>query len=412
MPNRLPQRFIVEVISSLIGLILFALALLALHRALGKFHYYHVLQHLHAIPGRQIALALLLTVISYLVLTAYNHLAVSYVRHPLPGGRITLASFICYAFSNSVGISLLTGGSLRYRFYSAWGLSGEEISWIVAFTSATLWLGILTLAGFLFLFLAPKLSLPAVFPLSPRLLGVILLIPVGLYLLACWFRRVLRVKSWEFTFPSLRLAIMQLLIGAIDWALAGSILFILLPSVASLSFGTFLSIYLLAQAVGLISNVPGGLGVFETLMLLFLKEIPAPELLATLLVFRGIYYLFPLGVATVLLGGLEILERRTVLRRIGTLAGHWASVLAPPVLAAATLVAGAILLFSGATPAVPQRLGWLHGVVPLSLLEVSPFLGSLTGAALLLLARGLQRRLDGAFLMTVALLAGGSSFRC
>jgi len=409
MPDRLLLRkFSVEVIS----LTLFAAALFWLHHALGEFHYRQVLQHLQSISRRRISTAFLLTALSYLVLTAYDHLAIAYVQHPLPRGRITLASFISYSFSNTVGISLLTGGSLRYRFYSAWGLSTEEVARVLAFTAGTFWLGIFTLGGALLVVLPP--DLPSLGVLSPSLfrgIGVILLTLVGFYLLAAFrYRRPLRMKSWEFTLPGMRLAVLQLLVGVLDWALAGSTLYILLPPAAHLSLGDFLGLYLVAQTAALISHVPGGLGVFETLIVLFLPDIPAPQLLGTLLIFRGIYYLLPLGAATVLLGGIEVMERRTVLRRIGTLAGHWTSVMAPPVLSAATLVAGAILLFSGATPAVPERLRWLREIVPLPLLEVSHFLGSLTGAALLILARGMQRRLDGAFHLTVGLLIAGIFF--
>lgn len=413
MPDRLLSRKIpVQTFSSLIGVIFFVAALYALHHALGDFHYHQILQHLQAIPGRHIWLALALSALGYLVLTAYDHLAMVYVRHPLPRGRITLASFISYAFSNTVGISIVTGGSLRYRFYSAWGLTAEEIARVVAFTAATFWLGIFTLGGLLFLVLPPELpSLGVLSPFSLRGIGVILLILVGYYLFAtARYRRPLRVKSWEFALPSLRVAVRQLLLGALDWALAGSVLYVLLPSGAGLTLGDFLGVYLLAQSGALISHVPGGLGIFETLIVFLLPEVPAPELLGALLIFRGVYYLLPLAVATVLLGGIEVVERRTVLRRIGTLAGRWASGMTPPVLAAATLVAGAILLFSGATPAVPERLRWLHEVIPLPLLEVSHFLGSLTGAALLLLARGLQRRLDGAFFLSVGLLLAGIFF--
>lgn len=413
MPNRsVLRKILAQFFPILISLLFFAAALYALHRALGEFHYHQVLHHLQTVPVWRILLALLLTCFGYLVLTAYDHLAVAYVGRPLPRGRITLASFISYAFSNTIGFSLLTGGSLRYRFYSSWGLSSEEIVWVVAFTVGTFWLGIFTLGGGLFLALPPHPpSLSFLPPAAVRSIGAVLLLVVLLYLYASVrHRRPVQVRSWEFSFPTWRLAALQLLVGALDWTLAGSVLFVLLPDAAGISLADFLGIYLLAQTAALISHVPGGLGVFETLIVSLLPEIPAPQLLATLLIFRGTYYLLPLGVATLLLAGVEVFERRTALRRIGTLAGRWASVLAPPVFASATLVAGTILLFSGATPAVPERLRWLRELLPLPLLEVSHFLGSLTGAALLVLARGLQRRLDGAFHLTVGLLVAGTVF--
>lgn len=413
MPNwSVPRKIRAQFFPILISLLFFAAALFALHRALGEFHYHQVLHHLQTVSGRRVMLALLLTCFGYLVLTAYDHLAVAYVGRCLPRVRITLASFVSYAFSNTIGFSLLTGGSLRYRFYSSWGLSPEEIVRIVAFTICTFLLGIFTLGGALFLAAPPHPASLSFLPsASVRSIGAVLLLVVLLYLYASVRqRRPFQVKAWEFSFPNWRLAALQLLVGTLDWALAGSVLFILLPDAAGISLAEFLGIYLLAQTVALISHVPGGLGVFETLIVSLLPEIPAHQLLATLLIFRGTYYLLPLGVATLLLAGVEVSERRTVLRRLGTLAGRWASVLAPPIFASATLVAGTVLLLSGATPAVPERLRWLRELVPLPLLEVSHLLGSLTGAALLVLARGLQRRLDGAFHLTVGLLVAGIVF--
>ena len=122
--------------------ILFATALWVLHGALRQFHYQHVLAQLKAIPTSRVLTAMALTVLSYLVMTVYDHLAIIYIRHPLPPGKVTLASFISYAFSNTIGLSLLTAGSIRYRLYSAWGLSTEEIARLVSFTALTFWLGI------------------------------------------------------------------------------------------------------------------------------------------------------------------------------------------------------------------------------------------------------------------------------
>ena len=160
MPVRLlPRKIPGKGLSSLLGLLLFAAALFALQHALGEFHYHQVLQQLQSIPTARVYLGLVLTVFGYLVLTVYDHLAIAYVQHPLARGRVTLASFISYAFSNTIGFSILTGGSLRYRFYSAWGLSAKEVAQVLIFTISTFWLGILTLGGALFLALPPTLPL-------------------------------------------------------------------------------------------------------------------------------------------------------------------------------------------------------------------------------------------------------------
>jgi phosphatidylglycerol lysyltransferase len=168
---------------------------------------------------------------------------------------------------------------------------------------------------------------------------------------------------------------------------------------------------MLAQAVGLLSYVPGGLGVFETAILLLLSDkVEKSAIISSLVLYRFIYYLLPFGLATSLLAVHELASKRRVLRRLGVAFGKWSSVVTPHVLAATSFVAGAILLFSGALPAKRGRMDWLGDFLPLPAIELSHFLGSLAGAGLLILARGLQRRVDAAYHLTVALLGLGAIF--
>ena len=396
----------------LLALLLFGAALWFLHGALGKYRYHDILRQFNAIPVNKVGLALFLTVLSYVVMTAYDRLAVIYIDHPLNKSKISLASFISYAFSNNIGLSLLTSGSIRYRLYSAWGLTGEEIAKVVGFTVLTFWLGIIAVSGVVFL--AVPLAMPSVANLpdiSVRLLGCLCLAGVIGYLLLIRFRQMpFRWREWELALPGPRLALAQLAVGALDWILAGSVLYVLLPADAQISFFQLLGIFLLSQVAALISHVPGGLGVFESFVLLLTPGVTPDALIGSLLVYRAIYYLIPLVVATGLLGGVEVFLKRTAVASVARLVGRWASVLVPQLLAAEALVAGAILLFSGAIPTVPDRLEWIKDILPLSIMEISHFLGSLAGAGLLLLARGLQRRLDAAYLLTAAFLAAGSLF--
>ncbi|WP_020677786.1 bifunctional lysylphosphatidylglycerol flippase/synthetase MprF [Geopsychrobacter electrodiphilus] len=396
----------------LMVLVLFIAALWVLHGVLRQFHYHQVVVQLRAIPASQVLAALGLTILSYLIMTAYDQLAVHYIRHPLPKGKVALASFVSYAFSNTIGLSLLTAGSIRYRLYSAWGLSTEEIARLVTFTVLTFWLGIVTVGGITFV--TEPLALPVLEHLSihsARPLGLLFCGLVVGYLLVIFMRNSpFRFRNWELPLPTLRLAGAQVLIGALDWALAGSVLFVLLPTHAKLSFPQFLAIFLLAQVVALISHVPGGLGVFESMVLLSAPEIPADVLLGAMLIYRAIYYLLPLMLAALLLGGNELLQRKRLIKQAAQLAGRWGGVIIPQLLAATTLVSGAVLLFSAATPALPERLHWLQDFLPLPVIELSHFLGSLVGVGLLLLARGLQRRLDAAYLLAAVLLVAGSAF--
>jgi len=410
MSSSTPTSTTVHRLLPLIAIVLFSAALWVLHDALRQYHYHHVLAQLRATPPSQVLIALGLTALSYLVLMSYDHLAVSYIRHPLGATKVSLSSFISYAFSNSMGLSLLTAGSIRYRLYSAWGLSTEEIARLVAFTVLTFWLGIATVGGIVFL--VEPLNMPVLRHLSMpsvRPIGLLFATLVICYLLAVSFRqKPLHLRNWVLPLPTMRLAWTQLLIGSLDWVLAGSVLFVLLPEATRPSLLQFLGIYLLAQVVALISNIPGGLGVFESIILLSTPGIPADALVGSMLIYRGIYYLLPLTLAALLLGGTELLQRRSRITQALQQAGQWVSVLAPHLLAATTLVSGAVLLFSAATPAVPGRLHWLKGFLPLPVIELSHFLGSLVGVWLLLLARGLQRRIDAAYVLTAILLGTGS----
>ncbi len=412
MVPKVKQSTLAHQLLPLVVLILFTAALWVLHDALRHFHYHQVLAQLRAIPASRVMAALGLTILSYLVMTVYDRLAIAYVGRPLEAGKVALASFISYAFSNTIGLSLLTAGSIRYRLYSAWGLSAEEIARLVTFTVMTFWLGIVTVGGAIFL--VEPLAMPALGHLSihsARPIGLVFTVVVAGYLLVVMLRKdPLRIRNWELAIPSPRLAGAQLLLGALDWILAGSVLFVLLPAHSGLAFSQFLGIFLLAQVVALISHVPGGLGVFESMILLSAPDIPADALLGSMLIYRGVYYLLPLALAALLLGGNELLQRKSLIKQAAQLAGRWGGVIIPQLLAATTLVSGAVLLFSAATPALPDRLHWLKDLLPLPVIELSHFLGSLVGVGLLLLARGLQRRLDAAYLLTAVLLGAGSAF--
>ncbi len=399
-----------QTISPLIGVVLFAAALWILHGELHAYHLNDILGYLHAVPRLSIASAALLTVLSYLTMTFYDFLALKYIERPLHPLRTAFASFIGYAFSNSVGFSMLAGASVRFRLYSSWGLSGLEISKIIAFCTVSIWLGFLTLGGIIFI-LEP-LSIPAALHLpftTAHPIGFLLLIPVLAYLLLSMRRKEpVTIRGLILSLPRPKLFFAQTAIAMIDWVLAGAVLYMLMPEGLALSLPVFLGIFLFAQLAGLISQIPGGLGVFETVIVVFLSQsAPGAALVGSLIIYRIIYYLLPLLVAAMLLGIQEILERRRLLTRGVVILSQLLQPLVPPVLALLTFMGGLVLLVSGAMPSVPDRLAWIRRFIPLPVIEVSHFLGSLAGLGLLLLARGLQLRIDAAYYLTSGLLVIG-----
>jgi phosphatidylglycerol lysyltransferase len=404
---------LLHIAGPLLSLVLFALSLWVLHRELKAYHIQDIIRDFQELPAGRLMPGMIFTLLSYFVMTGYDVLALRYIKYKLAYRKIVLASFIAYAFSTNLGLSGLAGGSVRYRLYSTWGLSALEITRVVAFCSVGFWLGFLLLSGAVFLLepMAIPLSLHIPFG-SVRPLGVVFVGAVTAYFLwtALW-KRPLKFFGWEFSLPSVRLFIAQVAVALFDWALSGAVLYSLLPHVSGLSFPQFLGMYMLAQMAGVVSQVPGGLGVFDTIVLLLLgSRIPASQVLGALLAYRVLYYLLPLGLAALLLGIQEIGQRKEKLRLLARISGEHISVMVPNVLAFTTFLGGAILLFSGATPSVGWRLLRLKDFLPLPLLEISHFLGSLAGVALLLLARGLQRRLDAAYVITAVLLGCGIAF--
>ncbi len=407
------RRFkVFRYLGPLVGLAVFALAMAALYHQLHTYRLGEILRQVQTIPTGRLLLSVLLVAGSYLAATGYDTLAIRSLRRRLPYGRTALAAFIGTAFSNNLGFGPLTGGSVRLRLYTGWELTVAEVTRLVIFNTLTLWLGFLFMGGFFFTFepLAVPQALRLPFP-SVRPLGLILLAGAALYIGAILLvRRPLKVRSLELRLPPPALLPAQLLVSAIDWGCAGAALYLLLPPDSGLSFYAFYGAYLLGLIGGIVSQVPGGLGVFETVLLLLLSpRIPAAALLGILLAFRGLFYLGPLALAVLLLAVQE-LHRVAPVRRAVVLLGRWTSSVVPPVLAVGAFAGGVVLMVSGATPAAPGRLNGLLRILPLPFIEVSHLLGSVIGVCLVLVARAIQRRIDAAYPLTVALLAGGIVF--
>ncbi len=392
------------------SLILFSAALWVLHREVQTVHLQHILSELEAIPGKRLWLAAILTVSSYTIMAGYDYLAMRFIKHSLSLTRIALASFIGYAFSNNIGFSMLAGASVRYRLYSNWGLSALEITKVVAFCTLTLWLGFFSMGGMVFVLEPMGIPPGSYIPFHTTLpIGVLFLGVLTSYVaLTAFHRQPVHFRGWEIALPSLPILFSQILVACVDWLLGGAVLYALLPSELPVSFLNFIAVYFLSQMAGLVSQVPGGLGVFETAMLmLFPHSMNAPQLLGTLIAYRGIYYLLPLGVATALLSIQELFRGKEKAYLFLRLFGHWAPAVLPNVLSFSVFIGGGLLMISGATPAIESRLAWLKHIIPLPLLELSHFIGSIAGAALVLLAHGLQRRIDAAYFLTIALLGTG-----
>jgi len=396
-----------DIFPAVAALVLFVLALEVLRTELRTVGWSDLVTDVVSVPRVSLAVALALTILNYIVLTGYDLVAFAYIGKQLPRGRVMLTSFLAYAIANNVSFAMLSGASVRYRFYSRWGITGEELSRIVFSYSVTFWLGLFALGG-LSLLVTP---LPASDQLSGRfamVAGWMLLVIPALYLIATVVRRSpLRLWKFRLRLPTPGVAVAQLAISIVDWALAGAVLYALLPPGLVL-FLPFMGVFLVSILLGMASHVPGGLGVFEGLMVLLLRPyMDSSQLLPALVVYRAVYFLLPLLVALLILVGDELHQRRGHVARAGARLARLSEQLTPRALAAFTFVAGLILLFSGATPASSGRLAILSRLLPLSVIEASHFLASVAGAGLLILSQGLARRLDGAYYLTASLMVVG-----
>jgi phosphatidylglycerol lysyltransferase len=393
----------------IISFVLFILAIWVIHRELAAYRPADLFARLAAIPASAIILALLAAALGYATLTLFDPLALHYLGQRLPYRRTALASFTGYAFSHNLGLGWLSGGAVRYWLYSAWGLSSLDIGLVLAFNTVTTFLGLGSILALACLGepdeIAGILRLPQPVVLA---LGLTLVAAIVGYLSLCATRRApIGFAGWQFDVPRPGIAVAQIGLSLLDWTLAAAVIYVLLPGGLPFGFLSFVGLFGLANLGGLISNVPGGIGVFEAVVLLAVPDGGASgAVAAALIAYRLIYYLLPLALAALLLGGHQILSTGGVARRVSS----WADVLAPNVFALIVFVAGVMLLASGAWPTVAGRIEALAEVVPLGVIELSHFLASIAGLLLLLVAWGLRRRLDGAYLATLGILGAAIVF--
>ncbi len=395
--------------TALLGLILFGLALFGLHHLLGQYHWRDILEHVHAISSVKLLRAALFTVAGYGCLTLYDALAVHFAGARVPYPRIALISFMGYAIGHNVGFNTLSGGAVRYRAYTALGLGAKQIATIIAFGTVTFLLGAGLLLGLSLLTQAGMSgSALHVHAWLAMLAGGLLLAAVTAYLWLVSARgEPLKFGRIVIPMPKPRIAFAQVAVACADLLCAASVLYVLLPQQGAISFLAFAGVYLIAIAAGVISNVPGGIGVFEAVLLLLLQSVPKDRLLGALVAYRAIYYFAPFALALILLGAHEVWVHRAPAVRLVRLARDFLIAVTPQAIAIAAFLAGAVLLFSGATPELNNRLDLLRGFVPLPVLELSHLLGSAVGVGLLVIAHGLYRRLHAAWWLTIWLLCAG-----
>lgn len=306
LQDRLP-RGATHLLGALASVALFALAAYILANVLSHIRFMDVVAALKEISGGQILAALFFTLLSYVALTGYDVAALRQIRHRAPYRVTALAAFASYAIAFNLGFPVVTGAAVRYWIYSRVQMTALQVANVTVITGVTFWLGMAAVIGFTLVRAAePLAALDHLGPALHMALGVIVFGAVAGY--CAWVAlepRRIRLRGHVLELPGPVSTMAQLVVGAADLCAAAGALYVLLPPGVDLSFTAFLAVYVLACVLGVVSHAPGGIGVFEATMLHALPGASQGGVLASLLIFRVVYYFVPFIVALAVLGADE-----------------------------------------------------------------------------------------------------------
>jgi len=296
-------------IGVVLSLTIIIVAAVVLYRILRTINANEVVEALVTTDTRDISLAALFVAGGYITLTFYDLFALRTIgRADVPYWAAALAAFTSYSVGHNVGASVFTGGAVRYRVYSAWGLTAVEVAKICFVAGLTFWLGNATVLG-LGIAYAPLAAtaidqLPAWFN---RIGAVVILIVLALYVGWVWRRpRVVGREAWSVKLPDGPLTLLQIGIGIVDLGFCALAMYMLVPDEPNIGFVTLAVIFVSATLLGFASHAPGGIGVFDAAMLVALWQFDKEDVLAGLLLFRLLYYIVPFAISLLILGGREL----------------------------------------------------------------------------------------------------------
>jgi len=297
-------------IGVVLSLAIIAIALAALYRILRTINGAEVLEAVVTTDWRDITLAGLCVAGGYFTLTFYDLFALRTIgRADVPYWGAALGSFTSYSIGHNVGASVFTGGAVRYRIYSAWGLTAVDVAKICFVAGLTFWLGNATVLG-LGIAYAPQAasSIDQLPPWFNRCGAFLILAVLTLYVTWVWQRpRVVGREGWSVTLPNGPSTLLQIGIGIVDLSFCALAMYVLVPDEPNIGFVTLAVIFVSATLLGFASHAPGGLGVFDAAMLVALWQFDKEDLLAGLLLFRLLYYIVPFVLSLFILGGRELM---------------------------------------------------------------------------------------------------------
>ena len=292
------------------SLLIIGFAITTLVRTLKGVNTGVILTALTDIPSRHIMLAALCVLGAFCTLTFYDFFALRTIgKKNVPYRIAALSSFTSYSIGHNIGATVFTGGAIRFRIYSDYGLTAIDVAKICFLSGLTFWLGNLFVLGFGMAWHPWAASAMDLLPPAVnRMIALGCLGGIATYfgwLVMGKNRRELGQNGWKVVLPSARLTLLQILIGVVDLGFCALAMYLLMPAQPEIDFVSLAVVFILATLLGFASHAPGSIGVFDAAMLVALPEFGREQLLATLVVFRILYFMIPFGLAISVMGARE-----------------------------------------------------------------------------------------------------------
>jgi phosphatidylglycerol lysyltransferase len=278
------------------GLVFFVMAVVAVYSQLSKYSLSEIKDALLSIPVENIGYAALACIAGYLVLSCYDFVALKYIGKRLSVWKWMLAGLLGFAITNNAGTAIVSGAAIRYRLYTRWRIHMPDIFKMILFSGVTYLIGCMISIVIGYFLIPPELMHTAVvkFAFWPCLAIIVFYFSVALFFTKA--HKEAHVGHKHFKMPRPKVVAMQCFVGTFDAFFASLVLYAVLYPLMPVSFAAHLGAYVIAQALGVFTPVPGALGVFEGLYIFLLPgaEENAAVVFGALIAYRIIYFLIPL----------------------------------------------------------------------------------------------------------------------
>src|SRR6202048_4812593 len=305
----LRQKQVLHKVGVVISVTVIGIACYVLYHMLRGINVDEVFQAIRDTEPHQIALAALFVAAGYFTLTFYDLFATRAIGHNVPYKINALAAFTSYSIGHNVGASVFTGGAVRYRIYSAWGLSAIDVAKICFLAGLTFWLGNAAVLG-LGIACHPEAAAPIdqLPPWLNRMAAFAIIVGLVAYVVWVWTQpRAVGGGPWTVVLPGGPLTLLQIAIGIVDLGFCALAMYVLVPDEPNLGLVVVAVIFVSATLLGFASHSPGGLGVFDAAMLVGLWRMDREELLAGMLLFRVLFFFVAFVISVILLTFREVI---------------------------------------------------------------------------------------------------------